>query len=423
MEGTWGPVTLTVSKQSSRKEPQVRGDVTEVLVGLSGFVVRDACEVDGELHIDVELADGQAPCPGCGTFSGSVKQRPRPVRIKDAPSFGRRVIVWWWKRRFRCRESWCRRRSFTETAEAIRPRARTSERLRELAWRWVRTRPVLEVAAELGVDWRTVWRHARARIEDRLDACEPPARLGLDETSFRRPQRFVTGFVDLDTGRLVDLVQGRSRKAVADWLVGFGDAVDQIEDVAMDPYSGFNRAVQDHTNARVTMDRFHCVRLANQALTDVRCRRQQEITGHRGRKGDPLWRVRRDLLRARERLTPRAWERIRHAFAADTDLDVECGWVLKETLRDIYAEAQDQDHAHRLLVAWYQLVADYDVAEFIRLARTISQWEDQFLAYFETRLTNGRTEARNLVIKQVKRTGYGFTNFDNYRLRVLHRCS
>ncbi len=128
-------------------------------------------------------------------------------------------------------------------------------------------------------------------------------------------------------------------------------------------------------------------------------------------------------MRARERLTPRASERIRQAFAADTDLDIECGWVLKETLRDIYADGQDRDHAHRLLVDWYQLVADYDVAEFIRLARTLSQWEDQFLTYFETRLTNGRTEARNLVIKQVKRTGYGFTNFDNYRLRVLHRCS
>ncbi len=77
--------------------------------------------------------------------------------------------------------------------------------------------------------------------------------------------------------------------------------------------------------------------------------------------------------------------------------------MLKEALRDIYAQARDRDHAHRMLVAWYQLVVDYGVAEFIRLARTLSQWEDQFLAYFETRLTNGRTEARNLVIKHVKR--------------------
>ncbi len=209
----------------------MRGDVTEVLVGLRGFLVRDASEVDGELHIDVELVRSEAPCPGCGTFSGSLKQRPSPVRVKDAPSFGRRVVVWWWKRRYWCRESWCSQRSFTETSEEIRPRARTSERLRDLAWKWVRTRPALEVASELGVDWRTVWRHSRERIEDRLAACVPPTRLGLDETSFRRPQKFATGFVDLDTGRLVDLVEGRSRKVVADWLVGFGDAVERIEEV------------------------------------------------------------------------------------------------------------------------------------------------------------------------------------------------
>ncbi len=156
----------------------MRGDVTEVLVGLRGFQVRDVSEVEGEVHIDVELVRSEAPCPGCGTFSGSVKQRPSPVRIKDAPSFGRRVVVWWWKRRFRCREPWCPRRSFTETSEEILPRARTSERLRDLAWKWVKTRPALEVASELGVSWRTVWRHSRQRIEDRLAACHD----GSDES-------------------------------------------------------------------------------------------------------------------------------------------------------------------------------------------------------------------------------------------------
>ncbi len=86
--------------------------------------------------------------------------------------------------------------------------------------------------------------------------------------------------------------------------------------------------------------------------------------------------------------------------------------MLKEALRDIYAQATDRDHAHRMLVAWYQLVVDYDVAEFIRLARTLSQWEDQFLAYFETRLTNGRTEARNLV-------SFGACDQNVIRLRAL----
>jgi len=85
----------------------------------------------------------------------------------------------------------------------------------------------------------------------------------------------------------------------------------------------------------VVLDRFHLIRRANQALTEVRCRRQQEMSRHGGRKRDPLWAARRELLRAWERLTERGWERIRRAFAADPYDELEAAWVLKETLRDV----------------------------------------------------------------------------------------
>ncbi len=67
-------------------------------------------------------------------------------------------------------------------------------------------------------------------------------------------------------------------------------------------------------------------------------------------------------------------------------------------------------------------MADYQVAELTTVAKTIRQWESQFLNYFDSRATNAKSEARNLIIKQVKRTGFGFRRFDNYRLRVLYRC-
>jgi transposase len=60
--------------------------------------------------------------------------------------------------------------------------------------------------------------------------------------------------------------------------------------------------------------------------------------------------------------------------------------------------------------------------ELNTFARTIRQWEHQFLNYFHSRATNARSEARNLIIKHVKRSGFGFRWFDNYRLRVLYRC-
>ena len=58
-----------------------------------------------------------------------------------------------------------------------------------------------------------------------------------------------------------------------------------------------------------------------------------------------------------------------------------------------------------------------------RLAGTLRQWETEILAYFDTGLTNGATEGRNLIVKQVKRQGFGYTNPHNYRLRVLYRCA
>ena len=397
-------------------------DVVEVLTGLYGFRVRDARESDGVLVIEAELAAGEAACPECGVFSASLKQGPgRPQRLRDAPSFGRRVTVWWWKRRFRCLTSGCSKRSFVERSPLVAPRARTTERLRDLAWRWVRTRPVSEVASEVGVSWQTVWRWTAPRIEAALEGREVPTCLGLDETSFRRPQRFATGLVDLDTGRLHDLLEGRSGRKVASWLTEHG-AADRVREVAMDPYSGFLRAVRDRTEATVVLDHFHVIRLANQALTDLRCRRQQELCGHRGRKHDPLWAARRDLLRGAERLTPGQAGRIRRAFQADPYDELECAWVLKETIRDIY-QAPNRKQAEGQLTEWYQLVETYDLPEFHKLAGTLRRWQPQLLAYFDGHLSNGRTEGRNLVIKQVKRTGYGYRNFNNYRLRVLHRCA
>ena len=163
-------------------------------------------------------------------------------------------------------------------------------------------------------------------------------------------------------------------------------------------------------------------RLAAQALTEVRCRRQQDLTGHRGRKGDPLWAVRRDLLRSRHHLTTAAWERLDTAFRADCWDEIECAWTLKEMLADLYASA-DRPTAEAALTDWHHHAGAFNVAETNRLARTLRTWQPELLAYFDRRLTNGPTEGTNRIIKAVKRQGFGYTNAENYRWRVLYRCA
>jgi transposase len=247
----------------------VGDEPTSTLFGMAGFRVLAVDEHDAGVNVLVELEREDAACPGCGTFSASVKQRP-VVALSDAPIGGRRVKVFWRKRRLRCNEAFCGTKTFTQQApDQVAVRGRLTERLRALVAKAARCRSVAEVAAEHGLGWRTVWRAVQAAITSALAASKPPPlrRLGIDETSFRRPGRFATGFVDLDTGRLVDLVEGRSKSLVSDWLAALGeDARKAIVEVALDPYAGYNAAVREALpHARITIDKFHAIRVRHEA--------------------------------------------------------------------------------------------------------------------------------------------------------------
>jgi transposase len=138
------------------------------------------------------------------------------------------LALLWRKRIWRCRESACSVRTWTERAAAIGPRVVLTERARAEACRRVGkdTHAVAAVARDLGVGWATVMRavheHGTPLVEDptRLDGV---ATLGLDETSFLKatrlaPTRWITGLVDLERGRLLDVVADRTRAAVDGWL-------------------------------------------------------------------------------------------------------------------------------------------------------------------------------------------------------------
>ena len=127
------------------------------------------------------------------------------------------------------------------------------------------------------------------------------------------------------------------------------------------------------------------------------------------------------MTRGRERLTARGRARLAAAFGADPADELEAALLAKEAFRDLY-EAPDRRTAHRALVAWYFLVADYDVDELTTFATTVSRWGTEILNYFDAGLTNGPTEGRNLTVKAVEHRGLGFRNFANYRLRVLYAC-
>jgi transposase len=199
---------------------------------------------------------------------------------------------------------------------------------------------------------------------------------------------------------------------------------DQVGTVALDPWRGYASAlVAPLGHATVVVDHFHAIRLANAVVDEVRRRVQQATLGHRGRKHDPLYRIRKLLLTAAEHLTQQGQGRLRAGLAAgDPGGEVAAVWQGKELLRAIYA-AVDRQAARAALDRFYHWSDGVGVAELSRLAHTVRAWEAEILAFHATDgCSNGPTEAINLLIKKVKRVGHGFRNFANYRLRLLLHC-
>jgi transposase len=170
--------------------------------------------------------------------------------------------------------------------------------------------------------------------------------------------------------------------------------------------------------ARLVVDHFHVIRLANAALDKVRRRTQQTSLGHRGHKADPLYRIRRRPLAGHEHLGPTGFARVLAWLdTGDPHGEVGAAYLAKELLRESYL-AVDAFDARRRLVAFYDYCTDSDVPELEHLSRTIARWETPILRWHPTRLTNAATEGTNLIIKNIKPLG-----FENHRLRLLLRCA
>ena len=410
--------------------------VCELLVGLPDVNVLGVDDDRGEpLRVHIETRTVRPGCPRC---DGVVWRKDHDeVELVDLPAFGRPARLILHKRRWECPERSCPVRSFTEQAPLI-----VSARgvMTDRAGRWVTGqvgrlgRTVAEVARELGCDWHTVndavISYGEALIDDDPDRIGEVTALGLDETLFCRlgrwrTQHWCTSIVDVTAGggaQLLDVVSGRSATGPSRWLEARPETWrKQIRYGVLD-LSGPYRKVFDDTLDHVTQvaDPFHLVKLANSKLDECRRRVQNETLGHRGRKDDPLYRARRLLTKAHERLDERSNHKLVGLLrAGDPGGEVKMAWHAKEVVRSLY-QIPDPELASEFVTQLADdLQDDSCPPEMHSLGRTINRWREQITAWHQAQVTNGPTEAINNLIKRIKRIGFGFRRFRNYRIRVL----
>ncbi|HEY1565683.1 MAG TPA: ISL3 family transposase [Solirubrobacteraceae bacterium] len=409
------------------------GSLLAEVFGLEGFEVLAAADAGGELEIMIETPAGPVGCPGCGAVA-TPKDR-RPTWVADLPIAGRPVVLCWVKRIWCCRYRQCETKSWTETHEAIPPRAVLTDRAAAGAVDDVaHGATVAGRARGLGVGWQTVNRQVLARgtpVVDDPARLEGVSAIGVDEHVWQRgtggrPTAFATGLVDVTPGRparLLDLVEGRSGAVLRGWLAARPGAwKQQVRVAALDPYRGYATALGDQLpQAQRVLDPFHITKLGLDVLDEVRRRVQQDTLGRRGHRHDPLYRGRRLARRRYDRLSQRAWDRLRRRLAdGDPNGEVAAAWTIAQDLMAAYATDdpdQGRDRVERVIAA----ALACPVPEVARLGRTLRAWRPELLAHFTTGgvVSNGPTEAMNLLIERDRRTAHGFRNFTNYRTRLL----
>jgi transposase len=393
------------------------------LLGLDG-VEAVSVGLDAELNPMIALvtAAGQGRCcPGCGQQSQHphswVRTRPR-----DLPVAGRRTVLTWAKRRWRCRNTACERRTFTESVPQIPPRVRLTGRLRASIGAAVadQGRTVIQAARDHEVSWPVAQAAFTARAEAVLPTETPPvARLGIDEirrgkARFRLvacatgekwqvvAETWHVGFTDLVGGQgLLGQVEGRTAAAVSAWIEAQSPVRRAgVEVVAIDMCTVFKAAVRTSLpHATLVVDRFHVAQLANAALTEVRRRVTVQARGRRGRKGNREWELRNRLTRAGARMHAKHLDPMideLQALPVRIGAPILTAWNIKEDLMDLLALHgihPNRTQISALLIRFYENAAASGLPEMRRLAGTVSTWWPQILAAITTGVTNAGSEA------------------------------
>jgi transposase len=364
-------------------------------------------EADGALVVSVRPRAGERDrCPHCrrrcpGYDQGEGRRRWRALDL--GMSF---CLLEAWAPRVRCRRH--------GVVVAAVPWARHDARFTrsfedQVAWLAVNTSKTA-VSELMRIAWRSVgWICQRVMIEQsaKRDLLAGLQRLGFDEISVRKGQRYLTVVVDHDTGKLVWAHPGRDRKTTEKFLDLLGkDRCELIKLVSCDDAEWITRPVAEHCpNAVICLDPFHIVKAATDALDTVRrevwndARRQGQHQLARELKGArfALWKNPENLT-GRQQLKLARIQKLNHRLYR--------AYLLCQQLRQIYRVPAE--HALVLLEAWLKWARRSRLEPFVKVARRITEQRERVEAAITNKLSNAAVEQINTQIRLITRRGFGY---------------
>jgi transposase len=278
---------------------------------------------------------------------------------------------------------------------------------------------IKDVACHLGVSWDVVKEIQKKSLQRRFGKprLKHVKQIAIDEISTGKGHKYVTIVLDLESGEVLHVGQGKGGDALLAFWQRLRASGAKVQAVATDMSPAYIDAVTTHLpQATLVFDRFHVIKLYNEKLSDLRreLHRQLAETMHK----DVLKGVRWLLLKRPENLdaSRREPERLREALRLNKPLAI--AYHLKEELNEIW-EQDDQETAQALLLDWIVYAESSGIRMLKQFAKTLRLHAFGILAWYDYPISTGPLEGTNNKIKTMKRQAYGFRDPEFLRLKIL----
>jgi transposase len=253
-------------------------------------------------------------------------------------------------------------------------------------------------------------------------------RLGIDEIALIKGKgNYCAVLIDLDKSKLISIIPVRTQEGISQVIRGWGtEILESIEEVSIDLWKGYRNLVTElMPKAQVVADRFHVMAQINKELDNQRKREKRRVeylikaatTSEEKAKHKQILegfkKSKYVLLKNEKDLSEEQKSKLLQVKKVSSNL--KRMHELKEDIRNIF------EHNNNWLTGLFQLGRWLASAKkyFPDSQNTILRWLDEIIAYFDNRTTSGVVEGINNKLKLIKRSAYGFRNFDNYRIRCL----
>lgn len=378
------------------------------ILNLPDYKVVRVEETDHDYHITAEVSNPPRACVACGSDRLIGHGRNEQV-IRDMPMHGKRMAIYVDTRRWRCQSCG---KTFMESLPAVNAKREMTDRLTKWIGQQSLKRTFASIADDTGLDEKTIRNIFRDYINE-LEAefrFETPKWMGINEIYLIRPRCVIS---NIRNNTIVNMLPNRDKKTVVNYIYNLEGKKD-VQYVAMDMWTTYRDAVQAVIpDARIVIDKFHVVRMANDALEKVRksLREQLSPKQRRGLMHDRFVLLKRERdLNDQERLLMDGWTK--------NYPELGQAYRLKEDFYGVYEGLGSQEDALRRYEAWKRSVTPEVRDAFHDLIRAWSNWQPWILGYFEHPVTNAYAESLNSLIRVMNRLGRGYS-FEALRAKIL----